>query len=556
MMQPRHSTAIAIVGAGPVGMTLAIDAALRGLQVILIEARAAGEPPSAKCNTVAARTMETFRRLGVADAVRAAGLPDDYPTDTIYCTSLTGHELTRIRMPSRAERRQPGFHDSAWPTPEPMVRASQLYVEPILYERVMSLPDITVLNRTSAVACTQDAEGVTLHCQADDGQAFDIRAAYLAGCDGGRSTIRKAMGVSLVGDAEISRTRSSLIRAPGLKALFGDRRPAWMSWVQNPRRSGTVVAIDGEEIWLVHRGVGAKESFEDVPFEQSIRDVLGVDESFTWEVLNHEDWIGRRMVAERFRERRVFVAGDAAHLWVPFAGYGMNAGIADAVHLSWLLCGVLKGWADPAILDAYQAERQPITEQVSRFAMNKVLENVEAMRAGGAVPPALTADTLEGDAIRQVLGQRLFEINLPQMSPEGLNFGYYYEGSPIIAYDGEAPPAYDMGSFTASTAPGCRLPHFRLADGTSIHDRLGADYTLLDFGGDAEPLVRAAEAAGLPLTHLAAPRPADPAFRHALMIVRADTHIAWRGERTPPDVDVLISRLRGSDRQSARACAS
>lgn len=555
-MQPRHSTAIAVVGAGPVGMTLAIDAALRGVRVILIEARAAGEPPSAKCNTVAARTMETFRRLGVADAVRAAGLPDDYPTDTIYCTSITGHELTRIRMPSRAERPQPDFHDSAWPTPEPMVRVSQLYLEPILYERVKALANITVLNRTSVDGYDQDASGVTLHCRGQDGEGFDIRADYLAGCDGGRSTVRKAMGVSLIGDAEISRTRSSLIRAPGLKALFVDRRPAWMSWVQNPRRSGTVVAIDGDDIWLVHRGVGANESFEDVPFDQSIRDVLGVDETFTWEVLNHEDWIGRRMVAERFCERRVFIAGDAAHLWVPFAGYGMNAGVADAAHLSWLLCGVLKNWADPAILDAYQAERQPITEQVSHFAMNKVLENVEAMRAGGAIPSALIADTPEGAAIRQFLGERLFKINLPQMSPEGLNFGYYYQGSPIIAYDGEAPPAYDMGSFTASTAPGCRLPHFRLPDGTSIHDRLGPDYTLLDFGGDAEPLVRAAEAAGLPLTLIATPRPADATFRHALMIVRADTHIAWRGDRPPADPDALIALLSGSDRQSARACAS
>lgn len=555
-MQPKFRTAIAVAGAGPVGMSLAIDAALRGVEVVLIEARAAGEPPSAKCNTVAARTMEIFRRLGVSEAVRAAGLPDDYPTDTIYCTAVAGHELTRIRMPSRAERPQPGFHDSHWPTPESMVRVSQLYLEPILYERVKSLPNITVLNRTSVLGYDQDADGVTVHCRAEDGEAFDVRADYLAGCDGGRSTIRKAMGVSLVGDAEISRTRSSLIRAPGLKALFGERRPAWMSWVQNPKRSGTVVAIDGKEVWLVHRGVGAAESFEDVPFDQSIRDVLGVDESFSWEVLNHEDWIGRRMVAERFGDGRVFIAGDAAHLWVPFAGYGMNAGVADAVHLSWLLCGVIKGWADPAILDAYQAERQPITEQVSHFAMRKVMENVEAMRAGGAIPPALAADTPEGEAIRQFLGQRLFEINVPQMSPEGLNFGYFYEGSPIITYDGEAPPSYDMGAFTPSTAPGCRLPHFRLADGTSILDRLGPDYTLLSSGGDGGPLVKAAKAGGLPLTVVTAPRPDAPADRPALMIVRADTHIVWRGDHPPADADVLVARLKGADRQSAHACAS
>ncbi len=528
-------------------MTLAIDAALRGARVVLLEARAAGEPPSAKCNTVAARTMETFRRLGVAEAVRAAGLPDDYPTDTIYCTSITGHELTRIRMPSRSERAQPGFWDSDWPTPEPMVRVSQLYLEPILYERVKTLPNVTVLNRTSVEGYDQDADGVTVHCRAEDGEAFDVRAAFLAGCDGGRSTIRKAMGVSLVGDAEISRTRSSLIRAPGLRALWGERRPAWMSWVRNPARSGTVVAIDGEAVWLVHRGVGSGESFEDVPFDQSIRDVLGVDEGFTWEVINHEDWVGRRMVAERFRDGRVFIAGDAAHLWIPFAGYGMNAGIADATALSWLLCAALNGWGAPGMLEAYQAERQPITEQVSHFAMDKVLENLGAMQSGGGAPGALTADTPEGEAIRKMIGQRLFDINLPQMSPEGLNFGYFYAGSPIIAYDGEAAPSYDMGAFTPSTAPGCRLPHFRLTDGSSIYDHLGGDYTLLRFAPvEVEPLATAASRAMAPLKIVDAPAQDPALFHHRLMIVRCDEHVVWRGDEIPPDAGALIARLRGA----------
>ena len=553
-MQPKLTTAIAVAGAGPVGMILAIDAALRGVKVVLIEARAAGGPPSAKCNTVAARTMETFRRLGVADAVRAAGLPDDFPTDTIYCTSITGFELTRIRMPSRLERPQPGFWDSDWPTPESMVRVSQLYLEPILYERVQTLPNVTVLNRTSVEGYDQDTDGVTVHCKGEDDERFDIRASYLAGCDGGRSTIRKSMGVSLVGDVEIARTRSTLIRAPGLRALWGERRPAWMSWVRNAKRSGTVVAIDGEDVWLVHRSVSSSEAFEDVPFDESIRDVLGVDESFNWEVLNHEDWIGRRMVAERFRDGRVFIAGDAAHLWVPFAGYGMNAGIADAAELSWPLNAALQGWAAPAMLNAYEAERLPITEQVSHFAMNKVLENIGVMHTGGTAAKILSADTPEGEALRTTVGQRLFEINLPQMSPKGLNFGYYYADSPIIAYDGEVPPSYDMGTFTPSTAPGCRLPHFRLEDGASIYARLGRDYTLLRFAAvDLEPLARRGRLAGLPLEVLDAPAQDSTLFRHRLMIVRWDQHIVWRGDDVPDDIDALVACLRGASETGTAA---
>ena len=388
-MRATDDVPIVVAGAGPVGMSLAIDAATRGVDVVVLEARQAGEPPSSKCNTVAARTMETFRRLGVADEVRAAGLPDDFPTDVIYCTSVSGYELTRIRQPSRLERGQPGFPDSHWPTPEPVVRVSQLYLEPILLARMLREPRVRLLNQTVVEGYEQDEAGVSVFAKDAGGEDVIVRARFLAGCDGGRSTVRRRMGVALQGDAQLGRTRSSLIRAPGLRALFGERRPAWMSWVSNPRIRGTVIAIDGKDVWLVHRSLGGRMAdFDDLDFDQSIRDVLGVGPDFTWEVLNHEDWVGRRLVAERFRDRNVFIAGDAAHLWVPFAGYGMNAGVADALSLSWAMCAVAKGWwADAGFLDAYEAERQPITDQVSRLAIGKVMENAAVLGAARARHP-------------------------------------------------------------------------------------------------------------------------------------------------------------------------
>ncbi len=548
-MTPTHTSSIVVAGAGPVGMSTALTLALRGVDVIIVEPRAAGEPPSAKCNTVAARTMEIFRQFGVADAVRAAGLPNDYPTDTIYCTSITGPELTRLTMPARNERQKPGFLDSAWRTPEPMVRVSQLYLEPILFDRIRRTPEITVLNETTVERYEQDAEGVTVHCRRlSDDEPFTIRSRYLVGADGGRSTIRKAMGVKLMGDAELGRTRSTLIRAPGLKALFGKRRPAWMSWVVNDKVRGNVVAIDGSSTWLIHRSLPAGVTdYDAVDMDQSIRDVLGVGPEFTWEVLNHEDWIGRRLVAERFRDERVFIAGDAAHLWIPFAGYGMNAGIADGVNLAWLLAAVVNGWAAPAMLDAYEAERHPITEQVSRFAMRKVVENVEAM-GKGKVPSALSAKGPIGMGLRAILGKKLYDINVPQFAPEGLNFGYFYDHSPIIAYDGEAPPSYSMGEVTPSTVPGCRMPHFWL-DGGSVYDALDLDYTLLRFDPSAniDPIVSAAAAAGLPLKVLDAPRPDLPqAFKTKLLIVRHDQQVAWRGNAAPAAPETLIQTLRGA----------
>lgn len=535
---------ILVAGAGPVGTCLAIDAALRGVDVVVVEPRDADDPPDAKCNTIASRTMETFRRFGIADQVRAAGLPDDYPTDTIYATSLSGPELTRITMPARSERAGTGFHDDRWPTPEPMVRQSQLWLEPILRAKLLSLPNVRFLPRTEVTGYSQDSDSVTVRCRdLAEGRSFDVQVDHLVGCDGGASTIRKAMGVRLAGDAEIAHTRTSLIRSSGIRALFGERRPAWMSWVVNHKARGNVVAIDGDELWLVHRALpSGSTDFAAIDADQSIRDVLGVGPEFEYEIVKHEDWVGRRLVASHFRDGRVFIAGDAAHLWVPFAGYGMNAGIADAMNLSWLLSAVLNGWAAPGILAAYEAERLPITDQVSRFAMAKLEENAAAMSERSA-PQVLSSPGFVGRVLRRRLGRKLFDINLAQMSPEGLNFGYYYEGSPIIVSDGEAAPAYDMGSFSPSTVPGCRLPHFTV-EGTSVLDLLGPDYTLLRFDPSVE--VTGLTANGLPVTVVDAPRPEHPAFGHALLIVRADTHVVWRGDRLPADTTDLVARLRGA----------
>jgi hypothetical protein len=174
--------------------------------------------------------------------------------------------------------------------------------------------------------------------------------------------------------------QSTYIRATRLLERMGP--PAWMTLSLNPRRSGTVVAIDGPETWLIHNHLNrADETFESVDRDASIRAILGVDGDFQYEVLSKEDWVGRRLVADRFRNGRTFICGDAAHLWMPYAGYGMNAGVADAANLAWLIGAVFGGWGAPSILDAYAAERQPITEQVSHLAMEMALKILGQRRA-------------------------------------------------------------------------------------------------------------------------------------------------------------------------------
>jgi hypothetical protein len=230
---------------------------------------------------------------------------------------------------------------------------------------------------------------------------------------------------------------------------------------------------------------------------------------------------------------------------MPYAGYGMNAGIADAANLAWLLSGVVQGWARPAILDAYEAERQPITEQVSRFAMDMAMK-VLAQRRG--VPDAIELPGPEGDAVRQRIGREAYDLNVQQYCCGGLNFGYFYDRSPIISYDGAAAPAYTMADFTPSTAPGCRAPHVWQGNGNSLYDALGPGYTLLrlDPAADATPLKAAAGDAGMPLAIVdVAGKDAAVAYDRKLVLVRTDQHVAWRGDRLPDDVAGLVRLLRG-----------
>ncbi|MDB5827350.1 MAG: monooxygenase FAD-binding protein [Variovorax sp.] len=549
MTQEILTADVLIVGAGPVGLTMAMDLASRGVSVLIAEMRRYAEPPNVKCNHVASRTMEQFRRLGVAQKLRDAGLPADYPNDVVFRTAVTGIELTRIPIPCRRDRyTETEGPDAWWPTAEPPHRINQIYLEPILLEHAAALPGVTLLNRTQVTTFEQGEHGVTATAlDLDDGSTRTLRARFMVGCDGGASPVRKQIGAKLEGTAVIQRVQSTYIRAPQLRALIPGK-PAWSYYSMNPRRCGTMFAIDGHETWLVHNHLNPDEpEFDSVDRDTSIREILGVGADFEYEVISKEDWIGRRLVADRFRNGRVFLAGDAAHLWVPYAGYGMNAGIADAINLSWLLAACVQGWADDRILDAYEAERQPITNQVSRFAMDHAQKMIRARRA---VPADIEAPGAEGDALRADIGREAYELNVQQFCCAGLNFGYYYTGSPVITYDDATPPDYSMGSFTPSTVPGCRAPHFWLADGRSLYDAFGPAYTLLRFDRnvDVSTLQRDAAAAGMPLTVLDVDAPNVPSeYEHALVLCRADQHVMWRGNQVPQESAAFVARLCGRD---------
>ncbi|NBO01435.1 MAG: monooxygenase [Betaproteobacteria bacterium] len=542
---------VLIVGAGPVGMTLALCLAQRRVRCTVVEMKAAHAATEVKCNHISARSMEIYRRLGVAGDLRASGLPDDYPHDVSYRTSTVGQEITRIHIPGRLTRlTDHSGPDGWWPTPEPPHRLNQRFIEPILARHVQQQPLIQCLYQHQVIEVQHNDDEALVRCRVlSNGSTVTLRARYVVGCDGGRSLVRKSIGAQLVGDEVVQRVQSTCVRAPDLMARM--KAPAaWAMFTVNPRRSGNVYAIDGRETWLIHNYLRDHESdFESVDRDWAIRTILGVGPDFQYELLSKEDWIGRRLVADKLRQGRVFIAGDSAHLWVPYAGYGMNAGIADADNLAWHLAAQLEGWASPSALDAYERERLPITEQVSHFAMNHAHAMSQRRRA---IPADIEDAGDAADASRRSFGQDLYELNVQQYCCAGLNFGYYYDASPVMVYDDAVAPAYSMGSFTPSTVPGCRAPHVWLSDGVSLLDVLGTGFTLL-----CSPHARAEQtalmqqamhAARVPLTvRVMDDRHTWPAeYRHAWHLIRQDSHVVWRGDQITPDLAMsVVACLRG-----------
>ncbi|KAG8148397.1 FAD-dependent monooxygenase [Burkholderia catarinensis] len=557
---PTRERPVAIVGGGPVGLLLALFLDRHGIASVVFN-RELDSRWHPKGSTHNSRTMEHYRRLGISDAVRALGLPADHPRDVAYFTRLADWELTRLAMGSERERMHAArTADDADQVPEPLLRTNQMYVEQFLLAHARTRPNIDLRFGWCVSRFEQDAAGVTLDAEATDGSVpgEQWRAAYLVGCDGGQSFVRRALGICYLGPSGASdgflsgRMLSSHVRIPALHRELLKGRESWMYNVMAPGSRMLLISLDGADEFLLMSKADDEDTLpDDATVIRRIRE--GVGRPVEVEVLAHAPWQGGvALVAQRYSEGRAFLCGDAVHLFSPTGGFGMNTGIDDAANLAWKLAGAVQGWAGPALLASYEAERRPIALR-NTAAARRLTQRVGEVR----VPAEVEATGAQGEAARARLGEALQAFRA-QFDAIGVELGARYDGSSIVWPDGEAPDD-DPLTYRPSSVPGGRLPHLWLtgADGArrSVFDLLGTGFTLLRVGTVAEPpapddgvarLVEAARIRAIPLSIAEVVSDAVPAlYERRLVLVRPDQHVAWRGDCVPRHAGELLDRVAG-----------
>ena len=549
---------VAIVGGGPVGLVLAIELGRRGVRTVLFNDRRATSP-YAQANATQARTMEHFRRLGFADRIRALGLPPDYATDIAYFTRYAGWELARFSLPSsRDARALVRSLGGSWSAAELPHRCSQMYVERVLFEEASRLPSVDLRFGWRVEGFSEGPASVGVRAvgcgeAGRSGAQLELRARWVVGCDGARGAVRAHLGIDYAGETGVvrdfmgGRMHAMHFRSSDLYRVI-DRPPAWMYWAFNRERRGFMPAINGVDEFVFHSQLRPGEDERGVDDDQAramFFQALGKE--CRLEILSRSSWTaGHALVAQAMRAGRFFLAGDAAHLFTPTGGLGYNTGVEDAVNLGWKLAMVGRGLAGEDLLDTYEAERRPIARRNTAFArafadsigMYRPLEGLEEEGA-------------RGDELRAQAGEYLGRHARAEFDIPGITFGARYDASPIVAHDGEPPPADRANVYEPSSVPGGRAPHAWLDTNDSLYDRFGFDFTLLAFGGrsGAAALQQAFDADGLPVRVLAieskALRELYPC-RYAL--VRPDQVVAWRGDSLPAEPAAILDRagLRAS----------
>ena len=534
---------VLIAGGGPVGLTLSLELAHFGVKSLVAE-RNATTTSHPKMDLTNGRSMELFRRIGLADKLRAVGVPPKSNFNISWITDLSpnGHELQRFPYLSSDDEywRRRANNDGSL-TLEAPLRVSQIVIEPVLKDAADAHPDVDVRFSWRLESFTQDADGVTSVIKHSvTGEEQQVRSRYLVGCDGGGSTVRKLLGLENDGQANVARMFMVHFRSTALDVLqrFG------IAWHYQTGQ-GVIVAQDDKEYWTLHRFLEPGTDESKIDPRALVEEWVGC--KFDFEVMVANPWNAHYLVAREYSKGRVFMAGDACHQFMPTGGYGMNTGIAEVGNLSWKLAAAVHGWGGRTLLDSYHAERRPIAKlswATSETHLKVRFELGQLYAEAGDV----SGNTPEAHAKRLVLGRRIADLTNAENEGWGTEHGYRYAGSPVVVEEAGTPPAFDSQVYTPSTWPGSRLPHVFLGAGTAIYDHLGLWFTLIvSNDADVTALEAAANAQKVPLKVLRIKDAnARKIYGHDLILVRADHHVAWRGNALPQDCANLMARVSGN----------
>ena len=538
-------TPVLIVGAGPVGLALAGDLGWRGIACTVIE-QSDGAIYQPRQDLVGIRTMEFCRRWGIVGDVEAAPYPRDYPQDNIYIAGdlVNGWEIGRYENPTMDDEIPPPQ------SPQRRERCPQNMFDPILKNFATSHETVDLRYHHRFLSLQQTEDGLIAEIEDVARQtAIHMAAKFLVGCDGAGSAVRTALDITMQGNPALTYTTNVIFCCVGFEKLH-DKRPGYrFIFLTATGTWATIVAINGRDQWRMSivRSSDHPRELSDEEVHAAIRKAVGID--FDYEILSVVPWTRRGLVAERFRQDRAFLAGDAAHCMSPTGGFGMNTGVGDAVDLSWKFDAVLMGWAGEALLDSYEIERHPVAVRNVTEASGNLSRMLSPEDNG-----AFLEDTAEGNAVRKEVGDRFAERMKREWQTLGIHLGYCYSNSPICAHDGCVAPPDDPAHYIQTTYPGSRAPHVWRADGSSTLDYFGRGFVLLRFGADTpdtEPLAAAARCCKMPLDIVTIEEPAvRDAYQHRLVLVRPDGHIAWRGHGVPPDPARLIDLVRGASTES------
>jgi 2-polyprenyl-6-methoxyphenol hydroxylase-like FAD-dependent oxidoreductase len=532
-------TPILIIGGGPVGLALSIELGWRGAECVMVERRdgSVGHP---KMNQVGNRTQEFCRRWGIGQKVRELSIPEDFPRNIIFHTNLAGDELGRYEFPARQDVVQPF-------SPEFMQRCSQIWFDPLLRDFAAGLPSVSQMFHTQLDHFDADEDGVTATVTDQiSGAETIIRAQYMVACEGTESGVRESLGIDLDGDHALSFNINIFFKSSDRHVLFG-KGPAVMQWFFDETGLwADMVSINGKDLWRL--------SIMKLPVGTEITEAEGADyirkaagTAFEFEVLSILPWDRKRVVATRYGQGRIFLAGDAVHQMSPTGGFGMNTGIQEAVDIGWKLAAVLEGWGGANLLGSYDLERRPVARLVTDEGARNFTQFAKL-----PVGPEIDQQTPEGDAFRAEFQKTLYGLRMDrEYDTNGIVLGYRYEGSPIIVPDGTTEPEFQVIDYTPTARPGHRAPHAWIGDGEqkSTLDLFGRGFTLLRFDRrvPAPGLLEAAMQCAMPITleDIDQENIAE-LFERKLVLVRPDGHVAWRGDGDPDNAAEVVDIVRGA----------